>query len=1096
MDELQKLLKTIRGVSRNNPVTNLQLSEMIRKLWRPRVKILSVNQEAHGFAVGNAIKPTATVWVKAQADTEANARATGVVSEIIDADNFIYIQEGILPGDYTKGAKYYLSITTAGGVFVQSDPEVWETGNYRQVIGTGTADGLLVEIDEGAVWIKLHPPVIINKNSEDLASIGDDQVLRINKQGILVVINETVEPAITNFYGNNHESHLIENTTAIAATVESSWSVTPYSQQVGEFKATVMVRNKSINTIITTMSLLSFDYSELQSVVLQSDLITSGSITLTVGVNMSNKLYATISGMTTDNKRIHLCFERCTLGSREYNISAEGTLSSEMKAIISVLSLLGNVNFAAELSAEAVLQATSTLTANFQLTMSMQSIVTAYLSLNANSSFDTSMSAELFNIPAYTIESLFPSLMSIVNEQMDCYNEGTLITITEIDTVNHTITVSWIPNDSTVAISVTSPIQGKEWVLGIGIGAEPSVSGQDVASIKILNGNTETKVLNYDPTYVYNISEFVVGAKVFFYNIHNNGWTFGPLISVMSATYYERMTGPGGIYKHSDGTYRMVVNGYNNSLIWKVGLFSSPDLKNWTSLSSVAKIQSNGNDWTMDSIHVFSIIKHPTETTKYFGACYGQSTAGFFRIGWVKFDENMENIEFSSAEIISTEGTETGIYCPSLVYYKNKYRLFVTARLSPYFETREYCADVPEGPYTFEKVIINGSDPIYTDTKTLYMGYNTMSFQFVLNGALYGIFDGTGYWNASSNRGMRQFGIMKYNDISGLWEDVKKGLVIGSYDMAGAFWDVVAFGHSGGAPVLYVNDDGIAYFYAAYTDSTDNYQIYGQYKRIVFPTISKVLSGAIGTNAPVLTGNILAESGTTLLANCISAWEFDEISGTTANDSVGTKDYTHGMIVNQIGKINKCYSSTAQANHFINGATTDFDFGESQDFTVSVWVKFSTYFDYNGNIISKRVGANEGKGFSLWKETRAGYFDANGISRTNAFNVMFDFGTPLYVLSSGPNTWADNAWQHVIFYRRGNTIGLKLNGGISNEFTNANVALSLSNTSAAFSIFKNMINGVIISGLLDQTAIWSRALSEDEMAVLNNSNAGLAFSEW
>lgn len=151
MNEIQSLLKSIRGVSKANPVTYMQLSEIIRRLWRPRPKVYSVFQEAHGFVVGNVIKPADPIWVKAKADTEVNAKATAVVCEIINTDNFLYLQEGLVTGDYTIGAKYLLSITTAGAVFVQSDPEVWTPGNFRQMIGTGTADGLLVEIDEGAV---------------------------------------------------------------------------------------------------------------------------------------------------------------------------------------------------------------------------------------------------------------------------------------------------------------------------------------------------------------------------------------------------------------------------------------------------------------------------------------------------------------------------------------------------------------------------------------------------------------------------------------------------------------------------------------------------------------------------------------------------------------------------------------------------------------------------------------------------------------------------------------------------------------------------------------------------------------------------------
>ena len=150
MDEIRLLLKTIRTVSKTNPVTYIQLSEIIRRLWRPRPKVYSVFQEAHGFIMGDVIKPADPMWVKAKADTESNAKATAVVCEIVDADNFIYLQEGLIPGEYEIGKTYFLSVTTAGAVFVQTNPEIWTVGQYRQMIGTGTSDGLLVEIDEGS----------------------------------------------------------------------------------------------------------------------------------------------------------------------------------------------------------------------------------------------------------------------------------------------------------------------------------------------------------------------------------------------------------------------------------------------------------------------------------------------------------------------------------------------------------------------------------------------------------------------------------------------------------------------------------------------------------------------------------------------------------------------------------------------------------------------------------------------------------------------------------------------------------------------------------------------------------------------------------
>jgi len=145
-------------------------------------------------------------------------------------------------------------------------------------------------------------------------------------------INQAIPEIVKTINGNNHESFLIENTTNVSETVFSSWTVIPYKEQTGEFKAVVMVRNKITNTIITLMSLLSFDYSDAVAAISQSDLITDPGITLTIGVNGSNILYATITGMPEVNKRIHLCFERCVLSERESILQAEATMELNIEA--------------------------------------------------------------------------------------------------------------------------------------------------------------------------------------------------------------------------------------------------------------------------------------------------------------------------------------------------------------------------------------------------------------------------------------------------------------------------------------------------------------------------------------------------------------------------------------------------------------------------------------------------------------------------------------------------------------------------------------------------------------------------------------------
>ena len=107
----------------------------------------AITQASHGLIVGDAIKHNGTIWVKAQADSTTNSGTLGVVTEVTDVDNFIYTYGGILTvGTYTNGTPYFLSPSVAGAIIAEP---TYIVGEVREFIGTGTPDGLLLEIDLG-----------------------------------------------------------------------------------------------------------------------------------------------------------------------------------------------------------------------------------------------------------------------------------------------------------------------------------------------------------------------------------------------------------------------------------------------------------------------------------------------------------------------------------------------------------------------------------------------------------------------------------------------------------------------------------------------------------------------------------------------------------------------------------------------------------------------------------------------------------------------------------------------------------------------------------------------------------------------------------
>jgi len=133
-----------------NDVTNsggVQALPLVEVLETPYT--IEINQTAHGFTIGDAIKFNGTEYILAQADLEANAGVLGLVNEIVGVDSFTYQFGGVYTkGTWTEGASYFLSTGVAGQV---DESPVFVDGQYEQFVGTKIEEGLLINIDYGIV---------------------------------------------------------------------------------------------------------------------------------------------------------------------------------------------------------------------------------------------------------------------------------------------------------------------------------------------------------------------------------------------------------------------------------------------------------------------------------------------------------------------------------------------------------------------------------------------------------------------------------------------------------------------------------------------------------------------------------------------------------------------------------------------------------------------------------------------------------------------------------------------------------------------------------------------------------------------------------
>lgn len=233
---------------------------------------------------------------------------------------------------------------------------------------------------------------------------------------------------------------------------------------------------------------------------------------------------------------------------------------------------------------------------------------------------------------------------------------------------------------------------------------------------------------------------------------------------------------------------------------------------------------------------------------------------------------------------------------------------------------------------------------------------------------------------------------------------------------------------------------------------------------------------------------ILGSAPSTLPNGLISYWKLDEASG-TATDSVGSNTLTDN---------NTCTSAAGQvgtARQFVAAQSESLSIADNASFsaisagmTISMWVYPDT-LPNDVSMCTKWAYATDGE----W------VLDLNGATWQPRMVVATSSGDPGTTSGKGPGSLvALTTWTHLVWLFDGagalNADRLKLyvNGAAQTLTFSGTIPATIRNGTAPLRI--GAWSGSLTrywNGRIDETGLWSRALTAGEVATLYNAGAGI-----
>ena len=233
-------------------------------------------------------------------------------------------------------------------------------------------------------------------------------------------------------------------------------------------------------------------------------------------------------------------------------------------------------------------------------------------------------------------------------------------------------------------------------------------------------------------------------------------------------------------------------------------------------------------------------------------------------------------------------------------------------------------------------------------------------------------------------------------------------------------------------------------------------------------------------------GLTTTSAGQDIAEGLVAYWPLDDGGGATASDASGNEyDGTlNGGPVWGVGMFGGALDFDGADDYVDCGNPGILNFGTG-DFTISAWIKMPAASETNTIFAN---GGDDGGGVR--------YTLSMGESNDNGITMLTDDNSDK-IRAEGATLVTDDLWHHVVGMREGTTLRTSVDGVYEDGINDLpSAGYDLSGTSQ-----KNVLIGAIwsegdnvikkhFSGLIDDVAIWNRALTVDEIGYLWNDGIG------